>query len=384
MMSSLSAHFQKVRLRTEDLCAPLELADYIPQPVEFVSPAKWHLAHSTWFFEEFVLSKFLPEYKAFDPAFGYLFNSYYNSIGQRTNRNNRGFITRPGVEDVYTYRHHVTRHMIDLLDREISAGAEELILLGINHEQQHQELLITDLKYTLSLNPTFPVYDEKNTFLAGYNNDSGWLQVENGLYSVGFEGDDFSYDNERSRHQIYLQDFEISKALVTNQEYLEFIEDGAYNDFRHWLDEGWYWLKDNNIQHPLYWKKIEGKWYQYTLAGLKPLDANAILGHISHYEASAFAHWKGMRLPTEFEWEVAAPQFDWGQRWEHTASAYLAYPGFKVPDGAAGEYNGKFMINQMVLQRASVATAPGHSRITYRNFFHPHLQWQYSGIRLAR
>lgn len=383
-MGALTKDFETIRKRTEDLCAPLELADYIPQPVAFVSPVKWHLAHSSWFFEEFVLTKSLKDYRLFDPDFGYLFNSYYNTIGERVGRAQRGNITRPSVEKVYEYRHYVTKHVLQLLNQNPEKEVLELIMLGLNHEQQHQELLMTDLKYTLSVNPTYPVYDKNSNLLADYNGDSGWLQVKGGVHSVGFEGAGFSFDNERARHKVYLEDFEIACSLVTNAEYLKFMDDGGYDDFRHWYDDAWSWVQEHKIHHPLYWRKIEGKWYQFTMAGLQPLDAKAVLGHVSFYEASAFAHWKGLRLPTEFEWEVAAPNLKWGLRWEHTNSAYLPYPKFEIPPGAVGEYNGKFMVNQMVLRGGSVVTAPEHSRITYRNFFHPHLQWQYSGIRLAR
>ncbi len=376
--------FMEVRRWTEHLCAPLTTEDYIPQPVDFVSPTKWHLAHSTWFFEEFVLKQFVADYKPYDPDFGFLFNSYYNTVGERTRRGNRGDITRPGVEQVYAYRRHVNEHMEQYLAGNPDPSAVEFAQLGLNHEQQHQELLMTDLKYTLSLNPTNPVYGADSNFLADHNAEAGWLKIEEGVYPVGFNSDGFCYDNELGRHNVFLHEFEISKALVTNGEFLEFLNDGGYGNFKHWHDDAWAWVNENDVQHPLYWEKKNGQWFQFTFAGLKPLDPDAILGHISYYEAAAFAQWKGMRLPTEFEWEVAAPHLKWGLRWEHTNSAYLPYPGFTIAPGAVGEYNGKFMVNRMVLRGGSVVTAPGHSRITYRNFFHPHLQWQYSGIRLAR
>lgn len=373
-----------IRQRTEDLCNPLKTEDYIPQPAEFVSPAKWHLAHTTWFFEEFVLKRFVAGYKPFHPDFGFLFNSYYNTVGKRSLRGNRGDMTRPGVEEVYAYRKYVNEHMQALLFDIHDPLVLELTELGLNHEQQHQELLMTDLKYTLSCNPTFPVYKAESNLVGDYNKREGWLKVDEGIYPIGFEGNGFCYDNELGRHKVFLHDFEICQALVTNGEFLEFIEGGGYRNFKHWLDDAWAWVNENDVQHPQYWVKTGGEWYQYTLAGLKPLDPDAVLSHISYYEAAAFAQWKGMRLPTEFEWEVAAPKLQWGLRWEHTNSAYLPYPGFAIAPGAVGEYNGKFMVNQMVLRGASVVTSPGHSRITYRNFFHPHLQWQYSGIRLAK
>ena len=380
----LKETFIEVRNRTESICKPLQVEDYIPQPVPFASPPKWHLAHSTWFFEEMILKKNLPGYKEFHPDFGFLFNSYYNTIGERTFRADRGNITRPGVSEVYTYRTYVNERMLQLFEKELSLELKELIVLGLNHEQQHQELLITDLKYTLGHNPIFPVYDETQNLLADSNQQSGWVSMEEGIYEIGHDGGAFCFDNELNKHKVYLHQFEISKSLVTNGEYLEFMEAGGYSRFDCWLDEGWSWLNENNITSPLYWHKINGIWHYFTLAGLKEVDPNAILGHVSYYEAQAYATWKGFRLPTEFEWEAASGSFDWGKRWEWTNSAYLPYPGFKTAEGAVGEYNGKFMINQMVLRGASVATSNNHSRKTYRNFFHPHFQWQYSGIRLAK
>lgn len=381
---SLLEQYKTVRNRTEELCRPLKTEDYIPQPVVFASPAKWHIAHTTWFFEEMILKNHMSDYKEFHPDFCFLFNSYYNTVGERTFRADRGNITRPGVEEVYQYRAYVNEHMQQLLSGEVNDTVRELILLGLNHEQQHQELLVTDLKYTLGHNPTFPVYKENFNLLAAHNTEEGFVSISEGVYDIGFEGDGFSYDNEHNKHKVYLHDFEISKAMVTNGEYMEFMNEGGYDKFILWLDEGWAWRNEENITAPLYWHKINGAWHYYTLAGLQEVDPDAILGHISYYEATAFAAWKGMRLPTEFEWEVASKQLDWGKRWEWTNSAYLPYPGFSIAEGAVGEYNGKFMVNQMVLRGASPATAAGHSRHTYRNFFHPHFQWQYSGIRLAK
>ncbi len=381
---SLLEQYKTVRNRTEELCRPLKTEDYIPQPVVFASPAKWHIAHTTWFFEEMILKNHLSGYKEFHPDFCFLFNSYYNTVGERTFRADRGNITRPGVEEVYQYRAYVNEHMQQLLSQEVTDKVKELVLLGLNHEQQHQELLVTDLKYTLGHNPTFPVYKEDFNLLAAHNTEEGFVSISEGVYGIGFEGDGFSYDNEHNKHKVFLHDFEISKAMVTNGEYMEFMNDGGYDKFILWLDEGWAWRNEENITAPLYWHKINGAWHYYTLAGLQEVDPDAILGHISYYEATAFAAWKGMRLPTEFEWEVASKQLEWGRRWEWTNSAYLPYPGFSIAEGAIGEYNGKFMVNQMVLRGASPATAEGHSRHTYRNFFHPHFQWQYSGIRLAK
>ncbi|KAA0993034.1 ergothioneine biosynthesis protein EgtB [Dyadobacter aurulentus] len=376
--------YQSVRKYSEELCAPLETEDYVPQPVPFVSPPKWHLAHSTWFFETFILKQFKAGYREYDPEFNYLFNSYYNNIGDRTLRTDRGNVTRPTIKAVYAYRQHVDRCMEELLETETDDNTLSLIRLGLHHEQQHQELLVTDIKYILGHNPLFPVYREGHNLLAGKNTETGFLKASEGIYDIGFTGNDFCFDNELGRHKVFLHDFEISKSLVTNAEYLEFMNAGGYSDFNLWLDEGWSWLNENNIQSPMYWHHIQGEWYYYTLAGLQKVDPDAIMGHVSFYEAAAFAQWKQMRLPTEFEWEIASVNLDWGQRWEWTNSAYLPYPGFSKAPGAVGEYNGKFMVNQMVLRGASVATSPNHARRTYRNFFHAHERWQYTGIRLVK
>lgn len=381
---TLKEKYLEVRSRTEELCRPLQVEDYVPQVVNYASPPKWHLAHSTWFFEEMILKRNRKAYREYDPDFGFLFNSYYNTIGERTFRADRGNITRPGVSEVYAYRAYVNEEMLLLFEQDLSPETEALIELGLHHEQQHQELLLTDLKYTLGHNPVFPVYDPAKNLLTDRNSETGWISIEEGIYEIGHEGIGFCFDNELNRHKVYLHSFEISKALVTNGEYLAFMESGAYTQFEHWLDEGWAWVNENKITSPLYWHKINGKWHYFTLAGLKEVDPDAILCHVSYYEAQAYASWKGLRLPTEFEWEAASGFLDWGKRWEWTNSAYLPYPGFKIAAGAVGEYNGKFMINQMVLRGASVATALNHSRRTYRNFFHPHFQWQYSGIRLSR
>ncbi len=379
----VSAGYEVVRQYTEDLCEPLQLEDYIPQPVDFVSPPKWHLAHTSWFFEEFILIKFLKGYQRYHPDFSYLFNSYYNHMGSRVIRTDRGNITRPGVKEVYRYRTHVNEAMRQLMANQLTLELEDLIILGLNHEQQHQELLITDLKYIFGHNPIFPVYKKDFSLTEVKNEESGWAAVPEGVYEIGFQEGDFHYDNELGRHKVYLEAFKISKALVINGEYLEFIEDGCYQNFDLWLDEGWQWVNAHAAQAPLYWHEIDGAWHNYTLGGLQKVNPDSVLCHVNFYEASAFAAWKGMRLPTEFEWEAAAPQLAWGQRWEWTHSAYLPYPRFSKAPGAIGEYNGKFMINQMVLRGGSTATSPGHSRATYRNFFHPHLQWQCMGIRLV-
>lgn len=381
---TLLEQYKSIRKHTEQLCEPLQTEDYVPQPVAYASPPKWHIAHVTWFFEEMILKQYMNDYKEYHPDFCYLFNSYYNTVGKRTLRAERGNITRPGVDEVFAYRAYVDKHMEQFLLADVNKDVEELLLLGMNHEQQHQELFITDLKYALGHNPIFPVYKEGFNLLDDTNTETGFVEIKEGIYEIGAEKKDFTYDNEHGKHKVYLHGYSISKSLVTNGEYIEFMNDGGYDKFILWLDEGWAWRNEEQITHPLHWHKINNEWHYYTLAGLQKVNPNAILSHISFYEAQAYANWKGMRLPTEFEWEAASDKLNWGKRWEWTNSAYLPYPGFSIADGAVGEYNGKFMVNQMVLRGASVATAPNHSRKTYRNFFHPHFQWQYSGIRLAR
>ena len=381
---ALISRFIGMRARTEELIKPLHVEDFTPQSALFASPPKWHIAHTTWFFEEMILKKFNAKYIEFNQSYGYLFNSYYNSIGERVERTSRGLITRPSVDEVRLYRAHVDKHLTAFVQENPSDEILNLLELGINHEQQHQELLLTDLKYTFSLNPTHPVYDPSISFVDRKKQEEGWLKIEDGLYSIGADNEGFTFDNELGKHSVFLHSFSISKSLVSNSEFIHFMEDGGYSNHSHWLDEGWAWVNETKSEAPLYWKKVEGKWHQFSLAGLKPVDPNAILTHVNYYEASAFAKWKGMRLPTEFEWEAAAPDLKWGDSWEWTSSAYAPYPFFKIAEGPEGEYNGKFMVNQMVLRGASPATAPEHSRITYRNFFHPHFKWQFSGIRLAK
>ncbi len=383
--TDLLQDFKDVRSATEELCAPLETEDYIPQPSVDVSPPKWNIAHTTWFFEEMILKKFAPNYEVFDPNFGFLFNSYYNTIGERTKRDNRGDLSRPTVAKVFEYRKYVDRKMSELLAQDLSDEVKDLVVLGLNHEQQHQELFLTDLKFTLSRNPLFPVYRENYALEEICEMPfADFAEIKEGIYEIGYDGDGFCFDNELGRHKVFLHDFSIRKSLVTNAEYLEFIEDGGYENFNLWHSEGWDWVNQNEVNSPLYWIKRDGEWFSFTLSGLRPINLDAPVCHVSFYEASAFAVWKDARLPTEFEWEIASEKFDFGLRWEWTNSAYLAYPNFTKADGAVGEYNGKFMINQMVLRGASVATPANHSRKTYRNFFHPHLRWQFNGIRLVK
>ena len=385
LSTDIEAFYNTVRSHTEELCGPLETEDYIPQPIVDVSPAKWNIAHTTWFFEEMILKKYVTGYEVFDKDFGFLFNSYYNSIGERTLRDHRGDLSRPTVKRVFEYRKHVDGRISELLKSEPSDEVRDLIILGLNHEQQHQELFITDLKYTFSVNPLFPAYREGYApEEAAESGPSTFVEINEGTYEIGYDGDGFSFDNELARHKVYLDDVSISDHLVTNGDFLEFIEAGGYTDHRLWHSDGWEWLKENAVTAPLYWHLHDGEWVQFTLAGLRPVAIHAPVCHVSYYEASAFAEWKGTRLPTEFEWEAASGKFDWGKRWEWTNSAYLPYPGFKKAAGAVGEYNGKFMVNQMVLRGSSVVTPAGHSRPSYRNFFQPHLRWQFTGVRLAK
>lgn len=404
--------FKNIRQLSVDICKPLEVEDYVVQPEVFVSPPKWHLAHTTWFFETFILRNYKENYQEFHKDFNYLFNSYYESVGERTLRVNRGNITRPTVRQILAYREYVNEQMLELLNT-ITPTKEFRVLLeiGLHHEQQHQELLYTDIKYILGHNPTFPTYlNEKPQIDNSSQNDLGFYTVEEGLYTIGYQGGNFFFDNEKGVHQVFLQKFDIANRVVTNEEYLEFIEANAYQNFKYWLSDGWAWVNENQVKAPLYWHKIEGEWYYYTFFGLEKLDLKAPVTHINHYEADAFATWKGMRLPTEFEWEVACQQFAkeispnanlleknnlkpipqqsnenqfWGDVWEWTNSAYLPYPKYKRAEGALGEYNGKFMNGQMVLRGGSCITSTSHIRHTYRNFFYSNERWQFTGIRLA-
>lgn len=382
---SSADNYSLVRQATEKICKNLHPEDCVLQPAVFVSPPKWHLGHTTWFFEEFVLTKYFEGYTVFDDDFSFLFNSYYNNVGNRVLRTNRGNLSRPLLPDVLKYRKYVDRHMQQFLQQNKNEEVLPVVALGLNHEQQHQELLLTDVKFILGNNPLFPAYDDSIDWeLETENAQQDFVTQQGGIYEIGSKGEGFSFDNEYGRHKVYIDDFEIAAALVTNGEYMEFIADGGYSNFNYWLDEGWSWINENKITAPLYWYNIVGEWHHYTLSGFKKVNPHSILTHISFYEAAAYAEWKQMRLPTEFEWEIVSEKLDWGKRWEWTQSAYLPYPRFRKPEGAIGEYNGKFMINQMVLRGASCATPTGHSRSTYRNFFHPDERWQFNGIRLVK
>ncbi|MFD1552998.1 ergothioneine biosynthesis protein EgtB [Putridiphycobacter roseus] len=376
--------YKQVRQETMAFCDHLKIEDYAIQVVQFASPAKWHLAHTTWFFETFLLKKYVTDYKEFDVHFNYLFNSYYNNVGDRILQNNRGNMSRPSTDKVLEYRKYVDEKMMGFLQSTADKKKIDLVILGLNHEQQHQELLKTDVKYMLGHNPIFPEFNSAYNLVNDKNESTESLKIDAGIYEIGHPTDAFCYDNELGVHKVYVDDFTINNFLVTNGDYMAFMEDGGYTDFNIWLDEGWNWVNKNEINSPMYWHKIDGEWHYYTLAGLQKVEKEAILCHINYYEATAFAEWQGMRLPTEFEWEIASKQLNWGKRWEWTNSAYLPYPKFEKENGAVGEYNGKFMSNKMVLRGASVATSPDHSRPTYRNFFNPVERWQYTGIRLAK
>ncbi len=405
----LIERFKTIRNFSIKLCEPLETEDYVVQPTMDVSPPKWHLAHTTWFFETFLLAPFYKTFKPFNKDYALLFNSYYIAAGERWVRSQRGALTRPTVEEVIKYREYVDQAMGEYLERTHLSQREQYILeVGLNHEQQHQELLLYDIKYILGHNPLFPEYGGVKHHESSQRVDFGWIEIPEGIYEVGHQGDSFCYDNETSSHKVYLQNMEISNQLVTNGEYLEFIQDGGYSSHQYWLSEGWDWVNAEQKKAPLYWIREDNTWNHYTLQGLQPLYKNLPVSHISFYEADAFAAWKGYRLPTEFEWEVAAKKaeptipasnfvelglyrekasqgYDFlGNLWEWTSRPYRPYPHYRPDDGALGEYNGKFMINQMVLRGGSYGTSKSHIRHTYRNFFHPHLQWMFSGIRLAR
>ena len=371
-----------VRKYTEFICEPLVLEDYVVQPVEDVSPPKWHLAHTTWFFEEMVLSKYLKDYRRFHPRYSFLFNSYYESIGDRVQRPDRGNLSRPTVDEIHEYRAYVDENMIRLFS-DLPSEAESIIELGMNHEQQHQELLYTDIKFILGNNPLYPIYHVDFHETPEPESDHGFVEIAAGQYQIGNSGEAFCYDHEQPVHTVYLDHYSIRKSLVTNGEYLEFVRDRGYDRYDLWHSDGWSWIKEQDIKLPMYWVQVQDAWYRYALSGLEKLNPAEPVTHISHYEAAAFAEWKGMRLPTEVEWEAAAPRLAWGLRWEYTNSAFLPYPGYKRPEGAIGEYNAKFMINTMVLRGGSIVTPAGHSRATYRNFFYPHQQWQFNGIRLC-
>jgi ergothioneine biosynthesis protein EgtB len=412
---SLLARFRAVRGESVRICAPLEPDDYVVQPVDFVSPPKWHLGHTTWFFETFFPCRYLKNYRRVDDRYPYVFNSYYEALGERILRPRRGSLSRPTVKDVYAYRARVD----EAVEKAIGAVGDSdwpafaaTFELGLHHEQQHQELLMMDIKYILGGNPLHPAYCEADARSSAATPPLKFLPVKGGVSEIGDRTDGFAFDNERPRHQVLTRDFLLGSRLITNGEYRAFLGDGGYRRPEFWLSDGWATIQQEQWHAPLYWDLVDGEWHEFTLAGLAPVDDDSPVCHVSYYEADAFAKWSGKRLPTEQEWEVAAQQFKacgdagtfldgslchpahardggsepsqmLGDLWEWTGSAYLPYPGYVPFAGALGEYNGKFMINQMVLRGGCCATPRDHIRASYRNFFQPNMRWAFSGIRLA-
>lgn len=409
---AISERFARVRKQSLHLCEPLLSEDYTVQPHEDVSPPKWHLGHGSWFFENFILSAYLPGYRRFDERLNWFFNSYYESQGPRIHRSNRGNMTRPDLDRVLAYRHYVDRAMAELLS-DPNEEVQRLTDIGLQHEQQHQELLLTDIKYILGTNPLYPTYRERQQLMVPAPPELTYLRIEGGIHRMGHRGEGFCWDNELSDHRVIVQDFAVGSRLVTNGEYLNFVRDGGYERFELWQMEGIAWARELEVKAPLYWQQDGSDWKSYTLnEGMQPIEPHLPVTHLSWYEADAYARWADARLPTEFEWEIACRELspevrkdgNWvesenyhptvavnsedhqmlGHAWEWTSSAYLPYPRYPRPAGALGEYNGKFMINQMVLRGGSCATPHDHIRLSYRNFFHPDKRWQFTGLRLAR
>jgi ergothioneine biosynthesis protein EgtB len=385
----LAQRFAQVRAYTLALTQGLTAEDMQVQSMADASPIKWHLAHTTWFFETFLLQRFLRGYLALNPAYRTLFNSYYVSVGERHPRPQRGLVTRPGIDEVLAYRAHVSAAMLQLFEK-LPADAVALVELGLQHEQQHQELMLTDVKHLFSCNPLLPAVRSAAPRVADEAAAQRFTQFKGGLTPIGHIGDGFCFDNETPRHPVFLQPFALANRLTTNREYLAFVEDGGYTQAHCWLSEGVDWINREAATQPFYWRKIDGKWHEFTLTGLQPLELHRPVSHICYFEADAYARWADARLPTEFEWEHAALQAGselaqlFGACWQWTSSSYAPYPGYAPLPGAVGEYNGKFMVNQYVLRGSSVATPPGHARASYRNFFPAAARWQFSGLRLAR
>ncbi|NBB72252.1 MAG: ergothioneine biosynthesis protein EgtB [Bacteroidetes bacterium] len=411
--STIAERYHTVRSFTETLCDPLETEDYVVQTKENVSPTKWHLAHTSWFFETFLLKPHLDGYEPLDEQYAYLFNSYYIQAGERHCRDRRGYISRPTVAEVYAFRTYVDEHMDRLLaDAERRRELAPLVEIGVHHEQQHQELMVTDIKHVFSVNPLRPAYRDLAPSSRIELPELAWTAFDEGIYEVGYEGDGFHFDNEGPRHKTYLQPFALANRLVTNGEFIAFIEDDGYRRPELWLSEGWATVQERDWTEPFYWEKHDGQWYLYTLGGMREVNPSEPACHITYFEADAFARWAGARLPEEKEWEVAArdrpmqgnfvdegryhpaPLHEgadpdqlyqmYGDVWEWTRSAYSPYPGYEPLPGAIGEYNGKFMCGQFVLRGGSCATSRSHIRPTYRNFFYPDEAWQFMGFRLAR
>ena len=416
--SPLLNNYRVIRQRTESLCEPLCVEDCVIQSMPDVSPPKWHLGHTSWFFERVILEEFVPGHKPFHERYSFIFNSYYQSFGDRVRRDIRGTLSRPTVKEVYAYRRSVDERMLAFLenaDEATFAKVGPLVELGLHHEQQHQELLVTDVKHIFGCNPLRPLYvTDRRQQPATSNVTARFIPMAGGLHEVGAAAEGFAWDNERPRHTTFLNDFWLMNRPVSCGEYLEFLNDGGYRNPLLWLSDGWDAVCREGWEAPLYWEHTDGRWLQFTLSGMRPLSADEPMAHVSFYEAAAYARWAGKRLPTEFEWEVAAATAEGatqgsllederfhpvpaatvrdapdrfhqlvGGVWEWTNSAYLPYPGYQQERGPLGEYNGKFMSNQMVLRGGSCATPRSHIRSTYRNFFPCEKRWQFTGIRLA-
>jgi ergothioneine biosynthesis protein EgtB len=380
--------FVTVRNETERRTAPLSAEDQVVQSMPDASPAKWHRAHVTWFFEQFLLRQFAPSYRPFDERFAYLFNSYYVAAGPRHARPQRGLITRPGVAETTAYRAHVDASVMALIDTtQEPERVFPIVEVGLHHEQQHQELMLTDILHAFAQNPTHPVYDRYWRWAHGMRANSPDDGLVAGIHTIGHDGAGFSFDNERPAHQVLLAPVRVARSLVTNGDWLEFMAEGGYATPGLWLSDGWATVEAQGWNAPGYWQHIDGAWFSMTLGGLRAIDPSLPVCHVSYYEADAFARWAGKHLPSEGEWEVAARagalDDAFGAVWQWTRSSYSPYPGYRPEPGALGEYNGKFMINQMVLRGSSLATPTGHSRKSYRNFFYPSARWQFSGLRLA-
>ncbi|HEU4853363.1 MAG TPA: ergothioneine biosynthesis protein EgtB [Telluria sp.] len=397
--------YDSVRRRSREIASALTAEDCLAQSMPDASPVKWHLAHTSWFFETFILERYESGFRPFHPAYRMLFNSYYNGIGARHPRPQRGLLTRPSLDEVLAFRDNVDERMAALVSqRGGEPGLADIVTLGLNHEQQHQELMLTDVKHLFAQNAMLPAYSGEALPAGGACAAMQWVAFDGSMREIGHDGGGFCFDNELPRHPQYVLPFALASRLVTNREFLAFIESGGYRDPSLWLSEGWDFVTAQSLGHPLYWSRLEdGGWGEFTLHGLRPLDSDRPVTHVSLYEADAFAQWAGARLPTEAEWEIAAAGIApaagalhprvaegagllqmYGECWQWTSSSYGPYPGFSTAPGALGEYNGKFMLNQYVLRGSSCATPAGHSRASYRNFFPAHARWQFSGIRLAR
>jgi ergothioneine biosynthesis protein EgtB len=412
-MDALLQQYKLIRSKTTALTEPLTFEDQCIQTIPEISPTKWHLAHTTWFFERIILKSILSHYKPFNELFDVLFNSYYNGLGDQYKRSNRGWLSRPTVQEVMDYRAYVDDHMLSNLSSrpEIFKSVEKALTVGFHHEQQHQELMVTDIKHVFAQNPLYPEYWKSNEISKDKDlGEMNWVNFDSGIIEVGAKSSGFSYDNENPRHLVHINNFNLASRTISNNEYLEFMEAGGYSNPLLWLSDGWHWVKANNIQSPLYWVQKKDQWHIYTLSGLRPIQDIEPVMHVSYYEAQAFATWRGCRLPTEHEWEKVAQSHNiegefqesgrfhpvpllghqqnmmhlFGNIWEWTQSPYIPYPGFRPLENALEEYNGKFMCNQMVLKGGSCLTPRSHMRASYRNFYYPHDRWQFMGFRLAK